>query len=71
MQRKKLKVQLITSKESHGGFVARELNHLFDIRYVTLTLPILYINVDWKKFLLTKYTSEGGEDGIVSDNFIS
>ena len=67
---KKLKVQLITSKDACGSFVARELNHLFDIRYVTLNLPILYINVDWKKFLLTKYTSEGMEDGMLSDNSI-
>lgn len=67
---KKLKVQLITSKDAYGSFVARELNHLFDIRYVTLNLPILYINVDWKKFLLTKYTSEGMEDGMLSDNSI-
>ena len=69
LTKKKLNVKLLTSKDSDGSFVAKELGHLFDICYVPFDLPILYISVDGENFLLTKTGKNLEiEDGMLSNN---
>jgi sugar-specific transcriptional regulator TrmB len=74
LEERGVKVRIETPIGSHNGNLAHELNYIFEVKHTNLELPILFLCVDNREFLLAESNSnyssaDSDEDvGVFSNN---
>lgn len=62
VQEKGVAIKLYSPLDPKTNPLARELSYIFQVKKIEINTPILFINSDQKRFLLSRLTERGSEN---------